>query len=126
MSFGRRATGEGAASDREIHNASPAARLRENVVVFSETLKAAADAVTPDASDFESMVDAVVSVLTDSENSATAASATRGELAAMSTQTAEKLHGRAYRALNPIEQRNLITGVVNLHRTGARNSGGGR
>ena len=59
------------------------------------------------------MIAAVVAHLSDGPEGETISSASRGEVAAMAAATAAKLHGRAYRALNPIEQRDLVTQVVN-------------
>lgn len=110
MSFGRRSDAVPVVRDREMSTVQPAARLRESVANFSD-----ASPLVPDVAgtDRLAMVDAVVAQLTEGEGAARIATASRGEVAAMSAQAVAKVHGRIFRALNPIEQRDLVTQVVN-------------
>lgn len=112
MSFGRRSEGTPVIPDREMSAVQPAARLRESVVSFSEVSSQTAG-VAVDEVDHQSLVDAVVAHLTEGEGAAQIADTSRGDVAVMAAQAAAKLDGRAYRALNPIEQRDLVTQVVN-------------
>ncbi len=104
MSFGRKS---------ETVPAAPA-RLKENVVAFADATRTAqADDEAPGVAERLAMVEAVVTAIREGDEGNRLADATRAEVAAMAARMAEASGGRAYRQLNPIEQRNLITQVVN-------------
>ena len=113
MSFGRRSEGTPVVTDRDMSAVAPPARLRDSVVNFADASPRAGDVESGGALDRKAMIAAVVAHLSDGPEGETISSASRGEVAAMAAATAAKLHGRAYRALNPIEQRDLVTQVVN-------------
>lgn len=113
MSFGRRSEGTPVVTDRDMSAVAPPARLRDSVVNFADASPRAGDVESGGALDRKAMIAAVVTHLSDGLEGETISSASRGEVAAMAAATAAKLHGRAYRALNPIEQRDLVTQVVN-------------
>jgi len=113
MSFGRRSEGTPVVTDRDMSAVAPPARLRDSVVNFADASPRSGDVESGGALDRKAMIAAVVTHLSDGPEGETISSASRGEVAAMAAATAAKLHGRAYRALNPIEQRDLVTQVVN-------------
>lgn len=112
MSFGRRSEGAPVIPDRDMSSAQPAAKLRESVVNFSDASSSIADPAIAEV-DQQSLADAIVAHFTEGDGAEQIADASRGDVATMTAQAAVKIHGRVFRALNPIEQRDLVTRVVN-------------
>ena len=111
MSFGRRSDGTSLASGRETSSNASVPQARENVVAFAD-----AGHVDPD-DEFDpglnpaQFAEKVVAAIRDEGDAIDGMP--RGDVATLVTRTAEKALGRGYRKLNQIEQRNLITQVLN-------------
>ncbi|MEP4380653.1 MAG: CpaF family protein [Alphaproteobacteria bacterium] len=110
MSFGRRSDGTPVVSGRENSSRGATPRARENIVSFAEAGHVdPGDGADPGLEPAQ-FVDMVVAAVREGD---AIQDLPRGEVAALVTRTAEKTLGRGYRKLNQIEQRNLITQVLN-------------
>tara|TARA_R110002110_G_scaffold260260_1_gene475858 strand:+ start:42856 stop:44601 length:1746 start_codon:yes stop_codon:yes gene_type:complete len=110
MSFGRRSEGTPAAAGRGASSNAPSAQLRENVVAFADAGHVEVDDEFDPGLEPAQFEEKILAAVREGEG---AEGASRGEVAALVTRTAEKVLGRGYRKLNQIEQRNLITRVLN-------------
>ena len=110
MSFGRRSDGTPAASGRDIPPSASSPQVHENVVAFADAGHVDSDAEFDAGLEPTQFEEKIVTAIHDGDG---AEGASRGEVAALVARTAEKVLGRGYRKLNQIEQRDLITRVLN-------------